>query len=315
MNGTPVIAVRKLCKKYGDRVVVDHVDLQVDEGEIVGLLGANGAGKTTTVECIQGLRRADGGTIRVLGIDPAVDGRGVRAVIGSQLQSSALPDRMRVSEAVELFRRRQEGAPPIDGLLQAFGLANHGRTAFSALSGGQQQRLFLTLALINRPRLVILDELTQGLDPASRRDVWDAILSLRDAGTTVLLVTHYMDEAEALCDRVVVLRSGRVIDAGRPDELVERHARWATMQFACPPDAGWPEGLRAIDGVREVRRSTAGVEVHGDRHMVAYVCADMVRRGHVPDDLSIAMPDLEDALVALLNGADAPSDLVMGAVR
>lgn len=299
MSATPVIEVRDLCKRYGERVVVDHVGFRVDEGEIVGLIGANGAGKTTTVECIQGLRRADSGSISVLGLDPAVDGPRVRAQVGSQLQSSALPDRMRVGEAVELFRRPT--AVSGDGLLAAFGLSDNRKTPFSALSGGQQQRLFLILALINRPPLVILDELTQGLDPASRRDVWDAILSLRQAGTTVLLVTHYMDEAEALCDRVVVLRSGRVIDAGRPVELVDRHARWATMQFGCPAGETWPDELGAIAGVTHVRRDHGRVELVGDRPMVAQVCAEMVRRGRVPDDLSVAMPDLEDALVALLN--------------
>ena len=296
-----MIEVRGLCKRYGEKLVVDGVDLDVDEGEIVGLLGANGAGKTTTVECIQGLRRADGGTLRVLGLDPAVDGARLRTMVGSQLQSSALPDRLRVGEAVELFRRT--GSPAVDGLLSAFGLAQERKTAFSALSGGQQQRLFLTLALLNRPKLVILDELTQGLDPAARRDVWDAILTLRQAGTTVLLVTHYMDEAEALCDRVVVMRSGRVIDAGRPKELVQRHARCASMRFDCPAGVSWPDGLVAIDGVQHVHRSASGVEVVGERRMVAHVCADLVRRGEVPDDLSITMPDLEDALVSLLAGA------------
>ncbi len=301
MSSTAVIEVRGLSKRYGQRLVVDDVDLDVNEGEIVGLLGANGAGKTTTVECIQGLRRADGGTISVVGLDPAVDGPRIRTLVGSQLQASALPDRLRVSEAVELFRR--PGSPAASGLLRAFGLADQGKTAFSALSGGQQQRLFLTLALLNQPKLVILDELTQGLDPASRRGVWDAILSLRDAGTTVLLVTHYMDEAEALCDRVVVLRGGRVVDAGRPSELVDRHAQWATMQFGCPTTVTWPDRLGEIAGVQQVRRHASTVEVHGDRRMIAYVCADMVRRGDVPEDLSITMPDLEDALVALLEGA------------
>jgi ABC-2 type transport system ATP-binding protein len=284
MGGSAVIEVRELCKRYGERLVVDRVDLDVHQGEIVGLLGTNGAGKTTTVECIQGLRRADGGTIRVLGMDPAVDGHRLRTVIGSQLQVSALPDRLRVSEAVELFRRT--GSPPASGLLSAFGLVDQGRTPFSALSGGQQQRLFLILALLNQPKLVILDELTQGLDPASRRDVWDAILSLRNCGTTVLLVTHYMDEAEALCDRV---------------------APWATMQFGCPVGARWPEGLVGITGVRQVRRNTNHVEVRGDRRMIAHVCADLVRRGDVPEDLLITMPDLEDALIALLDGDDQPS--------
>src|SRR5947208_4543895 len=229
----PVLEVRQLCKRYGERTVVDHVDLEIAEGEIVGLLGSNGAGKTTTVECISGLRRPDAGSVRVLGLDPQVDGGTLRSLVGSQLQDSALPDRLRVGEAIELFRdpRIQGSSAAVDGLLVAFGLAEHRRRAFSALSGGQRQRLFLVLALLNRPRLVILDELTQGLDPAARRDVWDAIRSLRDGGTTVLLVTHYMDEAEALCDRVAVMHHGRVLDIGPPARLVDRHAPWATGRF------------------------------------------------------------------------------------
>jgi ABC-2 type transport system ATP-binding protein len=289
-----VVEVRGLRKAYGGRAVVDGVDLEVGEGEIVGLLGANGAGKTTTVECLQGLRQADGGTIRVLGLDPAVDGTTLRGLIGSQQQDSALPDRLRVGEAVELFRR--PGSPRPDGLLAAFGLAGKIRTAFSALSGGQRQRLFLVLALLNRPRLVVLDELTQGLDPAARRDVWDAIRALRDGGSTVLLVTHFMDEAEALCDRVVVLRNGRVVDAGTPRALVDRNAPWATVRFSWPAGLKWPE----LPGVREVRRTGSTVEVHGDRGMVAYVCAELVRQDQVPADLAVLMPDLEAALVGLL---------------
>ena len=291
----PVVEVRGLTKRYGGRAVVDGVDLEVAEGEIVGLLGANGAGKTTTVECLQGLRRADGGTVRVLGPDPAVDGPRLRTLNGSQQQESALPDRLRVGEAVSLFRGPR--AAPVDGLLAAFGLDGKRRTAFSALSGGQRQRLFLVLALLNRPRLVILDELTQGLDPAARRDVWDAIRALRDGGTTVLLVTHYMDEAEALCDRVVVMRDGRVVDAGTPAQLVHRHAPWASVRF------DWPSGApdwRAVTGVRRVERDGTAVEVHGDRPMVAYVCAELVRSGRVPADLAVEMPDLEAALVSLL---------------
>jgi ABC-2 type transport system ATP-binding protein len=293
--GAAVVEVRGLRKRYGDRMVVDGVDLSVADGEIVGLLGANGAGKTTTVEILQGLRRADGGSVRVLGLDPAVDGTRLRALVGSQQQDSALPDRLRVGEAVELFRR--PGSPPAGGLLAAFGLADRRKVAFSALSGGQKQRLFLVLALLNRPRLVVLDELTQGLDPAARRDVWDAIRALRDAGSTVLLVTHYMDEAEALCDRVVVLRGGRVVDFGPPGELVDRHAPWATVRFSWTgADPGWA----ALPGVREVRRTGATVELHGDRGMVAHACAELVRRDHVPADLAVLMPDLEAALVDLL---------------
>jgi ABC-2 type transport system ATP-binding protein len=295
----PVVQVRGLRKRYGDHTVVDGVDLDVHDGEIVGLLGANGAGKTTTVECLQGLRRADGGSIRVLGLDPAVDGPRLRSLIGSQQQDSALPDRMRVAEAIDLFRGPRSAA--VDGLLAAFGLAAHRRTPFSALSGGQRQRLFLVLALLNRPRLVILDELTQGLDPAARRDVWDAIRALRDAGTTTLLVTHYMEEAEALCDRVVVMRDGRVVDSGTPTELVDRNAPWATVRFSWPDgDARAPADWTGLPGVREVRRTDHTIEVNGDRTMVAYLAADLVRRGRVPTDLAVLMPDLEAALISLL---------------
>ena len=290
-----VVRVRGLTKRYGGRAVVDGVDLDVGAGEIVGLLGANGAGKTTTVECLQGLRRADGGTVRVLGLDPATDGARLRTLIGCQQQESALPDRLRVGEAVTLFRG--PSAAPVDGLLAAFGLAGKRKAAFSALSGGQRQRLFLVLALLNRPRLVILDELTQGLDPAARRDVWDAIRALRDSGTTVLLVTHYMDEAEALCDRVAVMRDGRVVDTGTPAQLVDRHAPWASVRFDWPgPGPDW----RAVTGVSRVDRDGTAVEVHGDRAMVAHVCAELVGTGRVPADLTVRTPDLESALVSLL---------------
>jgi len=204
MRQTEVVTVRGLRKRYGHRTVVDDVDLDVHAGEIVGLVGANGAGKTTTVECVQGLRRPDAGTLRVLSFDPVAQPERVRALVGSQLQSSALPDRLRVGEAVRLFGGRDG-----EELLEQFGLAQRRRSAFASLSGGERQRLFLVLALVNCPRLVILDELTQGLDPAARRGVWGAVRQLHDEGTTVLLVTHEMDEAEALCDRVVVMRADR----------------------------------------------------------------------------------------------------------
>jgi len=197
MDTTQVVTVRGLRKAYGNRVVVDGLDLDVPAGEIVGLIGANGAGKTTTVECIQGLRKPDAGTLRVLGYDPVTHAEELRPLIGSQLQDSALPDRLRVAEAVGLFStaRARDG----DELLERFGLAQRRRSAFASLSGGERQRLFLVLALLNRPLLVILDELTQGLDPAARRNVWAAVRQLHDEGTTVLLVTHEIDEAEVLC--------------------------------------------------------------------------------------------------------------------
>jgi ABC-2 type transport system ATP-binding protein len=300
MSKPQVVTVRGLRKAYGSRVVVDGLDLDVPAGEIVGLIGANGAGKTTTVECIQGLRRPDAGSLRVLGYDPVTQAGELRALIGSQLQDSALPDRLRVAEAVELFStpRAREGGE----LLERFGLAKRQRSAFSTLSGGERQRLFLVLALLNRPRLVILDELTQGLDPAARRNVWDAVRRLHDDGTTVLLVTHEMDEAEALCGQVVVMRAGRVLDAGAPADLVERHASTATIRFSLPdPPPGLLDQVGRLDGVREVERAGRQITVTGHRRVIAYVGHTLVRWESVPADLNVHVPNLEDALLGLLN--------------
>lgn len=304
MNDIDVVSVQGLRKSYGDRLVVDGLDLTVRAGEVVGLIGANGAGKTTTVECIQGLRRPDSGSLRVLGYDPATQADQLRPHIGSQLQDSALPDRLRVAEAVELFAMR--GSRDGSELLEQFGLAERRKSAFSSLSGGERQRLFLVLALLNRPQLVILDELTQGLDPAARRNVWSAVTQLHDAGTTVLLVTHELDEAEVLCDRVVAMRAGRVLDEGPPADLVDRHARWATVHFGLTgSDDSLLAELRRIDGVRDVERLGTKVTVRGDRRIIAHVGAALVRRGPVPEDLSVEIPKLEDALLGLLDGDSA----------
>jgi len=296
----PVVRVRGLTKTYGDRVVVDALDLDVRPGEVLGLIGANGAGKTTTVECLQGLRRPDTGTIRVLGMDPLRDAARLRGLVGSQLQDSGLPERMRVHEALSLFSgpRARDG----DRLLERFGLAGRRRSAFGGMSGGERQRLFLVLALLNQPRLVILDELTQGLDPAARREVWAAVAQLRNAGTTVLLVTHELDQAELLCDRVVAMRAGRVLDRGTPAELVARHAANATVQFGLPPGptAESLAALHALPGVHDVVRSGDRVTVHGDRTAIAHTGAWLVTRGRVPADLRVDVPDLEEALLALL---------------
>jgi ABC-2 type transport system ATP-binding protein len=304
MNQIDAVTVRGLRKAYGDRVVVDGLDLDVHAGEILGLTGANGAGKTTTVECIQGLRRPDSGTLRVLGYDPAAQTARMRPLLGSQLQDSALPDRLRVAEAVELFAGRQAR----DGgeLLDRFGLAARRKSVFSSLSGGERQRLFLVLALLNQPRLVILDELTQGLDPAARRNVWDAIRELHADGTTVLMVTHEMVEAEALCDRIVVLRDGRALDSGTPAELVARHANVATVHFTWPdPPSALLDEMRVLDGVRDVKRSAGRVTVEGSRATIAHVGAVLIRYGSVPPDLDVQVPSLDDAMLALLNGAQA----------
>ena len=318
MTERDVVTVRGLRKTYGARVVVDGLDLDVRAGEIVGLVGANGAGKTTTVECIQGLRRPDAGVLSVLGYDPVTQAERLRPLVGSQLQDSALPDRLRVSEALALFAtsRARDGGE----LLERFGLAGRRRSVLSSLSGGERQRLFLVLALLNSPRLVILDELTQGLDPAARRNVWSAVRQLHEDGTTVLLVTHEMDEAEALCGRIVVMGAGRVLDAGTPAELVDRHARRATVRFSLPdPPAPLLGQLRQLNGVRDVERAGARVTVHGDRRIIAHVGATLVLWGSVPDDLSVHVPNLGDAVLSLLEpqpAAEAPvparSELIGG---
>jgi ABC-2 type transport system ATP-binding protein len=311
MTDSDVVTIRGLRKAYRGRTVVDGLDLTVRAGSILGLTGANGAGKTTTVECVQGLRRPDSGTLRVLGLDPATQAARLRPLLGSQLQDSALPDRLRVAEAVRLFAGRQAR----DGgeLLDQFGLAERRKSAFSSLSGGERQRLFLVLALLNRPRLVILDELTQGLDPAARRNVWDAIRQLNADGTTVLLVTHEMTEAEALCDQIVVLRAGRVLDAGPPSDLVARHANVATVRFSYPdPPAMLLRELSGLAGVRNVKRTAARITVEGSRATIAHVGAVLVRHGPVPADLDVHVPSLDDAMLSLLNGspdAEQPASL------
>lgn len=300
-----VVTVRGLEKAYGTRKVLDGVDLDVLEGEVVGLIGANGAGKTTTVECIQGLRRPDAGTLRVLGLDPVCEAERLRPLIGSQLQDSALPDRLRVGEAVELFSPR--GQHDGEDLVERFGLGLRRRSPFASLSGGERQRLFLVLALLGRPRLVILDELTQGLDPAARRNVWAAVGQLREEGTTVLLVTHELDDAEALCDRVVAMRAGRILDSGTPAELVDRHARRATMRFGLE-DAELVAQLRDLEGVERVELARGRTTVYGDRRAVAHVGAALVCHGEVPADLSVQVPSLDDALLRLLDRPPASPD-------
>ena len=313
----PVVTVRGLTKSYDGRVVVDRLDLDVGSGEVVGLIGANGAGKTTTVECLQGLRRPEAGHVRVLGLDPVRDADRLRPQIGSQLQSSALPDRLRVSEAIALFAGPE--AADADGLLEQFGLAHRRRSAFAGMSGGERQRLFLVLALLNRPRLVILDELTQGLDPAARREVWSAIAQLRDVGTTVLLVTHELAEAEALCKRVVAMRDGRVLDQGTPAELVARHGGGATVRFGISPvtdvaTAAALQELNRLPGVHAVTREHDQVVVRGDREVIAHVGAWLVARPDpIPLDLRVDVPDLEAALLTLLDQPVLPDPIPMGA--
>lgn len=307
----PVVRVRGLTKSYGGRTVVDRLDLHVWRGEVVGLIGSNGAGKTTAVECLQGLRHPDAGEIRVLGLDPVRQADQLRRQVGSQLQASGLPDRLRVAEAVALFAGA--GGAEGDRLLEQFGLAHKRRSPYAGMSGGERQRLFLVLALLNKPRLVILDELTQGLDPAARREVWAAVAQLRDAGTTVLLVTHELDEAETLCGRVVAMREGRVLDQGTPAELIARHAKEATVRFGLAETdlASVADALRTLNqlpGVTKVTRDDGQVMIRGTRETVAHIGAWLVGTEQaIPTDLRVDIPDLESALLTLL---DSPSDIL-----
>jgi ABC-2 type transport system ATP-binding protein len=304
----PVVRVRGLTKAYGGRTVVDCLDFDVHAGQVVGLIGANGAGKTTTVEILQGLRRADAGEVRVLGLDPVTDAESLRPQVGSQLQSSGLPDRLRVGEAIRLFAGPRATAE--DRLLEQFGLAHLRRSPFAGLSGGERQRLFLVLALLNGPRLVILDELTQGLDPAARREVWSAVAQLRDTGTTVLLVTHELDETELLCEHVIAMREGRVLDQGTPAELVARHAHDAIVRFGLPAadlvsTADTLQALNRLPGVAGVTRDRGDVVIRGTREAFVQFGAWLVRTGRpVPGDLRVDIPDLEAALLALLDRDD-----------
>jgi ABC-2 type transport system ATP-binding protein len=257
-----VIEVDGLCKAYDGRPAVDGVSFQVERGEIFGVLGPNGAGKTTTVECVQGLRTTDAGRLEVLGLDPQRNQREVRRRIGSQLQESALPDRLKVWEALDLFASVSKQGPDWRTLLETWGLAEQADQSFASLSGGQRQRLFVALALVNEPEIVFLDELTQGLDPAARRMVWGLIREIRDRGVTVVLVTHYMDEVEHLCDRVVIIDHGRVLAQGTPHQLISAANGMVTVRFSTELDVSWLEGLRHVTSVqRQGRRSRCSAPV------------------------------------------------------
>src|SRR6202049_1632269 len=249
-----VIQVSKVRKTYGATVAVDEVSFEVQDGEIFGLIGPNGAGKTTTMECLEGLRRPDRGTISVLGLNPFSEVYKLQERIGVQLQQAQLQKRIKVWEAVDLWAslyRKQ--AVDGDRLLEQLGLAEKRNAWFMTLSGGQKQRLFIALALINDPEVVFLDELTTGLDPQSRRAIWDLVRGIRDRGKTVFMTTHLMEEAERLCDRVAIIEYGKIIDIGRPEELVGRHCAARTVVLATD-NALAEERLRAIPNVETVMR-------------------------------------------------------------
>jgi ABC-2 type transport system ATP-binding protein len=292
-----VVSVEGLAKNYGELAAVVEVSFEVERGEIFGLLGPNGAGKTTSVECVQGLRHADSGKVRVLGLDPRTEVERLRPLIGSQLQESALPHRLRVAEALDLFSSLQPGGPPWREVMEAWGLAHKARSAFGSLSGGQRQRLLVALAVVNAPRVVFLDEMTTGLDPAARRATWELIERIRDTGTTVILVTHFMDEAERLCDRLAVIQAGRVVASGTPRQLVAAHSDGVTVRFSTPQPVDF---LDRVLGVTTIARRGDEVTVRGEQAIVARVGRALSEAGIEPDDMDVVRPTLEDVYLRLV---------------
>ncbi len=292
-----VITVEDLTKRYRHVTAVDCAGFAVERGEIFGLLGSNGAGKTTTVECVQGLRTPTSGSVRVLGFDPLKHARALRGRIGCQLQESRLPDHMKVWEALDLFAGLTPGAPDWRILLEQWGLTEKRTASFSSLSGGQRQRLFVALALVSEPEVVFLDEMTTGLDPGARRVAWELIEQIRDRGTTVVLVTHFMDEAERLCDRVAVMEAGRIVALDTPRGLVARHDPWERVIFASDrEDLGW---LLEVPGAKTLVRRGPRVVLEGEGPLLALTAAALVERGIVPHDLRVEEPSLEDVFLKL----------------
>ena len=293
-----VIEVTNLVKRYGERTVVDGVSLAVERGEIFGILGPNGAGKTTLVESIAGLRTPDSGTISVLGIDPRRESGKLREVLGVQLQESQLPDQIKVWEALDLYSSFYKEPANWRVLLDDLGLADKRNTAFRKLSGGQKQRLSIALALVGSPEIAILDELTTGLDPQARRDTWQLIEDVRAKGVTILLVTHFMEEAERLCDRVAVIDAGRVVALDTPAGIVSRVDAEQRMRFR--PSAPLDDRLlTALPEVRGVTRSGPTVVVSGTGNLVQAVTSVLARQHIVAGELRIEQANLDDAFVAL----------------
>lgn len=293
-----VVSVDGLRKSYGALVAVQDVGLAVEAGEVFGILGPNGAGKTTTVECVAGLRTPDAGRIEVLGLDPRADRDRLRELVGVQQQQGALPAKLRVGEALELYAGFYRDADDPRRLAATLGLAAKWGAPYRTLSGGQRQRLSIALALVGRPRLAILDELTTGLDPAARRETWDLIRTMRDGGVTVVLVTHSMEEAEQLCDRVALIDAGRVVASDTPAALAREHGGGTRMSFR-PTGAITDDALVGLPTVRRVVRDGERLEVSGDADAVVDVVLALDRLGVRPADLELTSATLDDAFLAL----------------
>lgn len=296
--GNPVVKVSGFRKTYKSTVAVDDISFEVYDGEIFGLIGPNGAGKTTTMECVEGLRTPDRGTITVLGLDPARDVYDLQHRIGIQLQEAQLQKRIKVKEAVHLWASLY-GKKPSDGdrLLEQLGLAEKRNAWFMTLSGGQKQRLFIVLALINDPEVVFLDELTTGLDPQSRHAIWELVRGIRARGKTVFLTTHLMEEAERLCDRVAIIEHGKIIDIDSPERLVSRHCpERSVVLMAEDPRA--EECFRSIAGVGEVIRQETRFTIRGSGEDLVTNVIHCLSDNHIRvTDFRTILPTLEDVFL------------------
>jgi ABC-2 type transport system ATP-binding protein len=293
-----VIEVTGLRKSYGGRPVVDGVSFAVEEGEIFGILGPNGAGKTTTVECVEGLRIPDAGRVRVTGLDPVADHEQVARVLGAQLQESELQAKLTVREALELYAAFYPHPADWRPLAERLGLTAKLTTRFAKLSGGQKQRLFIALALIGSPRVVVLDELTTGLDPRARRDTWQLIEDVRASGVTVLLVTHFMEEAQRLCDRIAVIDQGRVAALDTPSGLIRRSAGSTVISFT--PSASLDEGdLNALPALVSVEHKDGRITLSGTDETVNAVITLLARNHITAHQLRVSDATLDDAFLDL----------------
>ncbi len=303
-----VVEVQDLVKRYGDAVVVDRVSFAVAPGEVFGVVGPNGAGKTTTIECIEGLRTADAGRVRTLGLDPAAATRRLHERIGIQLQESALPPRIKVREALELFAAFYGRAIDPTRLLEQLGLAEKRGSSFATLSGGQRQRLFIALALINDPEVVFLDELTSGLDPHARHAIWDLVLSIRDRGKTVFLTTHFMEEAERLCDRVAILDAGRIVALDTPANLIAALGRGRRLVLAIDGDPDL-DSISRLPGVRSASRRNGSLVVEGSGGPLTHVLVQHLAGAGVEiRDLTTERGSLEDVFLSLTGRSARPEE-------
>jgi ABC-2 type transport system ATP-binding protein len=297
VNAAPAVTVEHLVKKYGHLVAVNDVSLSIHEGEIFGIIGPNGAGKTTTVECISGLRAPDSGSIRVYGLSPQKDRNKIREFVGVQLQESALPPRIKVREVVKLFASFYSNPLDPDQLLEALGIEQIVNSSFKNLSGGQKQRVSVAMALVGNPKLAILDELTTGLDPEARREIWSLIENMRDRGVTVILVTHFMDEAERLCDRLALINRGTVTALDTPEAIAAK-AGGSRVRFV-PSQPVDDATLRAIPGVNEIERKERYVTVTGTGDLAAALINTLATIGVRVSEVEARSGNLDDAFIKL----------------